>query len=123
MNLNKIIEFRQAIYEQFFGKRRDPLFEAWDALLLQGKLTSFPELSLNTVFQRKWHSLYKGLEKGEIDSDGLTNHLSQMVPQEGVCYYALDGTGWPAIPKSPMTAKRRSPWQSLGAAVMGASTL
>lgn len=94
-NLNKIIEFRQAIYEQFFGKRRDALFEAWDAMLIQGTLTSFPVLSLNTVFQRKWHSLYKALEKGEIDSDGLTNHLSQMVPQEGVCYYALDGTGWP----------------------------
>ena len=67
-NLNKIIEFRQAIYEQIFGKRRDALFEAWDALLLNGALTSFPMLSQHTTFQRKWHSLYKALEKGEIDA-------------------------------------------------------
>ncbi|MFC1879368.1 transposase [Chloroflexota bacterium] len=94
-NLNKIIEFRQAIYEQFFGKRRDALFEAWDAMLVQGALTSFPMLSLNPVFQRKWSSLYKALGKGEIDSGGLEKYLSEMVPQDGVRYYALDGTGWP----------------------------
>jgi hypothetical protein len=94
-NLNKIIEFRQAVYEEIFGKRRDALFEAWDALLLNGALNSFPMLSQHMIFQRKWHSLYKALEKGEIDRDALESHLSKMVPQEGVRYYALDGTGWP----------------------------
>jgi hypothetical protein len=94
-NLNKIIEFRQAIYKDIFTKRRDGLFEAWDAMLLHGALTSFPMLSLNTVFQRKWHSLYKALEKGSIDTGVLESHLSKMVPQEGIRYYALDGTGWP----------------------------
>ena len=71
------------------------MFEAWDALLLHGALTSFPMLSQKTVFQRKWHSLYKALEKGEIDSGAVTECLSQMVPDEGIRYYALDGTGWP----------------------------
>ena len=94
-NLNKIIEFRQAIHEQFFGKRRDALFEAWDALLLNGADTSFPMLSQRTVFRRKWPSLYKALEKGEIEHSELEKHLSKMAPQEGVRYYALDGTGWP----------------------------
>jgi len=55
-NLNKIIEFRQAIYEQIIGKSRNALFEAWDALILNGALTSFPMLSQHTIFQRKWHS-------------------------------------------------------------------
>jgi hypothetical protein len=94
-NLNKIIEFRQAIYEQVFGKRRDAMFEAWDALLLNGALTSFPMLSQHTVFHRKWHSLYKAMEKGEMDYEALEDQLAKMVPQAGIRYYALDGTGWP----------------------------
>jgi hypothetical protein len=94
-NLNKIIEFRQAICEEIFGKRRDALFEAWDALLLNGAVTSFPMLSQHTIFQRKWHSLYKALEKGEVASEILEDHLSRKVAQEGIQYYALDGTGWP----------------------------
>jgi hypothetical protein len=94
-NLNKIIEFRQAVYAQIFGKRRDGLFEAMDALLVYGKLTSFPMLSLNSVFRRKWHSLYKALEKGEIDDQELESYLAQQVPQEGICHFSLDGTGWP----------------------------
>lgn len=35
-NLNKIIEFRQAIYANGMGKRRDALFKTWDALMLHG---------------------------------------------------------------------------------------
>jgi hypothetical protein len=96
-NLNKIIEFRQAIYGQIFGKRRDALFEATDALLLYGKLTSFPMLSLSGVFQRKWHSLYKALEQGEIDDQRLESYLAGQVLQEGVCHFSLDGTGWPRL--------------------------
>lgn len=94
-NLNKIIEFRQAIYQNGMGKRCDSLFEAWDALMLQGMKTSFPWLSLSGVFRRKWHSLYKALEQGEIDVNWLTSYLGQQVPQVGICHFSLDGTGWP----------------------------
>jgi len=85
------------IYGQIFGKRRDALFEAWDALSIQGTLSSFPMLSLSSIFQRKWHSLYKALEKGEIDVQQLASYLAQQVPQEGLCHYSLDGTGWPRL--------------------------
>lgn len=54
-------------------------------------------LSLSAVFQRKWPSLYKALEKGEIDADECANYLAQEVPQEGVCHFSLDGTGWPRL--------------------------
>ena len=94
-NLNKIIEFRQAIYDQGMGKRKDAMFEAWDALMVQGMKSSFPWLSLSGIFRRKWHSLYKALEQGEINADWLTSYLAQQVPQAGICHYALDGTGWP----------------------------
>ena len=94
-NLNKIIEFRQAIYANGMSKRCDALFEAWDALMLQGMQTSFPWLSLSGVFRRKWHSLYKALEQGEIDANWLTSYLAQQVPHEGISHFSLDGTGWP----------------------------
>jgi hypothetical protein len=94
-NLNKIVEFRQAIYGQIFSKRQDALFEAMDALLLHGKLTSFPMLSLSSVFQRKWHSLYKALEQGEIDDQQMERYLARQVPQAGISHFSLDGTGWP----------------------------
>jgi hypothetical protein len=94
-NLNKIIEFRQAVYQNGMGKRRDAMHEAWDALILQGMKTSFPWLSLSFVFRRKWHSLYKALEQGEIDDNWLTSYLAQQVPQAGICHFSLDGTGWP----------------------------
>jgi hypothetical protein len=77
------------------GKRRDALFEAWDALMLQGMKSSFPWLSLSGVFRRKWHSLYKALEEGEIDANWLVGYLAQQVPQAGICHFSLDGTGWP----------------------------
>lgn len=63
--------------------------------MLQGQLSSFPMLSLSSVFQRKWHSLYKALEQGEIDVERLASYLAQQVPQEGICHFSLDGTGWP----------------------------
>jgi hypothetical protein len=94
-NLNKIIEFRQAIYRHGMGKRSDALFEAWDALMLHGMSASFPCLSLSGVFRRKWHSLYKALEQGEIEATWLTSYLARQVSPEGVCHFSLDGTGWP----------------------------
>jgi hypothetical protein len=94
-NVNKISEFRQAIYAQAFQKRRDALFEAWDALTLSGGLASFPLLSLSPVFQRQWHSLYKALEKGTLDTGWLADYLAQQVPPAGICHFVLDGTGWP----------------------------
>ena len=71
------------------------MFEAWDALLLHGELKSFPVLSLSKVFQRKWHSLYKALEQGEIDDNWLTSYLAQQVSPTGISNFSLDGTGWP----------------------------
>ena len=94
-NVNKIIEFRQAIYANAFPKRRDALFETWDALTLSGEISSFPRLSLSPQFQRQWHSLYKALEKGQIDQMWLAEYLAKQVPQTGICHFALDGTVWP----------------------------
>lgn len=56
MQLNKLIEFRQQIYDNALGKARDAQFELVDALLSNCRINSFPELSLASVHQRQWHS-------------------------------------------------------------------
>ena len=94
-HVNKIIEFRQEIQAQGFSKQRDALSETLDAICLAGVSASFPMLSLCKVFRRQWHSLYKALERGRLDDEWLSCYLAEQVPQEGVQYYALDGSAWP----------------------------
>ena len=93
-HINKIIEFRQAIHANGFGRQRDALSEALDAICLTGSLSSFPLLSLSKAFRRQWHSLYKAIERGTVKDEWLSNHLAQQVPQEGIQYYSLDGSAW-----------------------------
>ena len=94
-NFNKIIEFRQALFLRGFRKESAALFETLDALLLSGSVPSFPHLSLQSIFQRKWPSLYKGLQRGHLDTGWLTKHLaSELVPHSGVRCYSLDSTAW-----------------------------
>jgi hypothetical protein len=94
-HINKIIEFRQAIHANGFGRERDALSEVLDAILLTGGLASFPMLSFSEAFQRQWHSLYKAVERGTVADDWLSRHLAQQVPQEGIQYFSLDGSAWP----------------------------
>lgn len=94
-HINKIIEFRQAIYEHGLERRKDALFETLDAICLNGRFAAFPLLSLNQVHRRKWHSLYKALEQGSLDEVWLSRFLAQQVPSQGVQYFSLDGTPGP----------------------------
>ena len=65
--VDKMIEFRQALYEQRFRQRGDALFEALTALLLAGPVDTFAVLSLASCLKRQWHSLAEALEGGELD--------------------------------------------------------
>jgi hypothetical protein len=94
-HINKIIEFRQAIHANGFGKEQDALIETLDATCMTGAISSFPLLSLSKTFQRQWHSLYKGLERGTIEGEWLSRYLTQHVPSTGIQYFSLDGTAWP----------------------------
>lgn len=93
-HINKIIEFRQAIHANGFGKQRDALSEALDALCMTGSLSSFPLLSLSKTFRRQWHSLYKAVERGTMKDEWLSCHLSRQVPHKGIQYYSLDSSAW-----------------------------
>jgi hypothetical protein len=82
-HINKLNEFRQAIYAHGLKKRRDAQFELIDALLMQAKVGAFPELTLSPVFRRQWSSAYKAIGTGTQDRTWLTRYLSQQVPEAG----------------------------------------
>ena len=63
-------------------------------ILTKGKVASFPWLSLAGCFQRQWPSLYDALENGEQAVENLSEFLVKQVPQAGITYWSLDGTGW-----------------------------
>jgi hypothetical protein len=94
---NKIIEFRQTIYDRYFTARRDTQFELLEALLSKGKVASFPWLSTAGCFRRQWPSLYDAIEAGQQDQAGLQQFLIEQVPSEGVTYWSLDVSAWPRM--------------------------
>jgi hypothetical protein len=93
-DINKLIEFRQAIYENGMLARKDALYDVMDALLATGSVSSFAMLSQSERFQRKWPSLYAGIEDGKIDSAWLRDYLGRQVPSQGICFFPLDGSPW-----------------------------
>jgi hypothetical protein len=56
-NINKLIEFRQAVYANGMTVRRDALMNLLDAMLAHGPVISFAMLSQSEQFQRKWPSV------------------------------------------------------------------
>ena len=92
---NNIIEFRQLLYGHFFTREQDAQFELVDALLLSESITTFPALSQSPAFRRGWSSTYAALKRGGQDQKWLQRYLSQLVPSDQVCVFALDPTVWP----------------------------
>jgi len=103
---NKIITFRQAVYQHGLTKAQDAQFELVDALLLSPAIWSFPELSLSPAFRRKWSSAYTAIEDGGQDQAWLEECFLEQVPQSGRQVFSLDGTDWPH-PEAQVLADRQ----------------
>jgi hypothetical protein len=127
-NINKLIGFRQAVYENGMLRRRDALFDLLDAPICEGTVASFARLSQSERFVRKWLSLYAAVEDGELDSQWLRTYLAGQVPQSGICVFPLDvqrvpstqtaqGVGaarsklWPSPARPPKTRGNALGWQ------------
>jgi len=110
-NINKLIEFRQAVYEQGMPARRDALFNVLDALLCEGSVSSFAMLSQSEQFARKWPSLYAAVTDGKIDSAWLREYLARQVLSQGVCVFPIDGSPWPR-PRSRVLEDRQYIYQA-----------
>jgi DDE superfamily endonuclease len=94
-NINKLIEFRQAVYEHGITHRRDAVYDLLDALLWEGAVSSFVMLSQAGQYQRKWPSVYAAVEDGRLNEAWLRKFLAQRVSRSGMCIFALDGSPWP----------------------------
>jgi hypothetical protein len=68
---NKLIEFRQAVYQHGMSARQDALFDLLDALIAQGPVSSFAMLSQVEQFHRKCSSLYAAMQDGRFDEAWL----------------------------------------------------
>jgi hypothetical protein len=92
---NKLIEFRQDVYQQGLTRARDAQFELVDALLLNRSIRSFPELTLTPIFRREWPSAYAAIGEGKQDREWLEERFIAQVPRQGTQVFALDDTAWP----------------------------
>jgi hypothetical protein len=110
-DINKLIEFRQAIYAKGLLARRDALFDLVDALFSAGPVSSFAMLSQTEPFRRKWPSLYAAVEDGVLDSNWLRCFLGQQAPQQGICVFPMDGSPWPR-PRSRVLDDRQYVYQA-----------
>lgn len=95
MNLHTLQTFRHEVYA-CFGTAKDVLFNTVDALLTEDRARSFPELSLSASFERRWPSLYEGLEDGQINSSRLCEVFTQFLPacmREQTLWVGIDVSG------------------------------
>jgi hypothetical protein len=95
-NLNKLINFRQAVYNQL-GPARDSLFELGDAVLLSPQVRSFPELTLSPIFRRKWSSSYEAIEDGRPPRIPLLHLYLDSMRNIDRPVLAGDHTAWPRL--------------------------
>ena len=96
MTKKSLSEFRKAVY-QSLKRRADILFDLIDALTVAGQVSSPVALIKQKPFQRRFCSVYDGLENGEIDMDEILSLLpacilegSEMIA--GYKVYAVDAT-------------------------------
>lgn len=117
---NRLLSFRQALYDQVFTRARDALFETLDALLLCPGLGSFVELALVPVFRRRWPSLYAALADGALDRATLERTLLGQVPPRKVLVAALDSTVWPHPQARTLPERQFYPLAGAGSAIVAA---
>src|SRR4051812_17183947 len=76
-------------------RRGDALFEATDALLAGGAVSSVAHLSTEPVHRRGWGSAYAALRHGRLDQEALRGTLARRPLANGVAVYAVDVSVWP----------------------------
>ncbi len=98
MDSNRLIEFRQALYD-CFARAGDALMNTADALLTEMPAQSLVELSLSPFFERRWASVYAAFQDGRIDRDALQHLFIRFVPAAGPDHRLLIGADASSIPR------------------------
>lgn len=136
-----LARFRETLYHDVLGMRRDALFELTDALLTDPEPTSLVRHTLNPCFRRGWASAPDALSEGSLDPAALQRLWGAFLPSPAAGerpLWALDGTTWPR--PAAKTSDERTwcrfvtggqpqegvvpgwEWQWLGAVMAGASS-
>ena len=92
--INNLIEFRQTVYQTGLTSNQDACFELLDALIERSHADCAAEISMSSLFRRKWSSLYKAIEKGGVNEETLATLFIDQVPKTDVQVYPLDSTMW-----------------------------
>jgi hypothetical protein len=103
-----LLTFRQQLYDQVLGLRKDTLFELMEAPLVSPGPTSLARWSLAPTFHRGWASAPDALADGSVDAEQARRLLHRSLdapPVHGRVLWALDGTTWPR-PAAPTSAER-----------------
>lgn len=93
-------QFREAVYQRI-SPSRDAAFEIIDAIAASRDARSAVEVSLSGTMERKFSSVYKGIERTRIDEEGLRPVLVKQAEAQGellfngCAIYALDHTPYP----------------------------
>lgn len=93
-------QFRQEVY-QMFAPSRDAAFEIIDAIASSPDARSAVEISLSPTMKRKFHSVYKGIERTRVDEENLRSLLVRQAEAsgeltfDGYAIYALDHSPYP----------------------------
>lgn len=100
--------FRQALYDQVLGRRKDTLADLLDAVLTSPGRETLARLTLAPQFRRGWASAPDALAEGTLDEAACRRLcLAQLTPPaDGTRpVWALDATSWPR-PAAQTSAER-----------------
>lgn len=100
--LEPLNQFRSAVY-QTIDPSRDAAFEIIDAIAASRDARSAVEVSLSSTFERKFSSVYKGVERARFDEEKLIPLLISTAEQNGT--FTLDGWALYALDHSPYPRK------------------
>lgn len=99
--------FRQTLYDQALGRRKDTLSDLLDAVLSRPGRETLVQRTLAPAFRRGWSSASDAVTDGTLDEAACRRLcLSQLTPPEaGRPVWAIDGTSWPR-PAAVTSAER-----------------
>src|SRR5437870_11152737 len=90
-------EFRLAVY-QSLGRRKDTVFELWEAALVSPGPANLVHLSLAPPFRRQWPSACDALAAGQVSPARCRALIHASLPDPPAParpVWAGDGTVWP----------------------------
>ena len=86
--------FRSDLYHAL-SRWSDALFELGDATLCAPTpVSSVPSLSLEPVFRRSHGSLYKALDRGQVNAEAMRDLLVEHRPAQWPLVFAVDASTW-----------------------------